>query len=80
MLTFVRGHAQVEGLVGRMVDADGTAWWKIRWQGYSAADDTWETTGDAAPAGCPNTSMPVLSAYDTTAAVLCCAVFMHMPW
>ena len=38
-------HIQVKGLVDRMVDVDGELWWKIRWRGYSAADDTWETSG-----------------------------------
>ena len=44
-LNEVGHHAQVKGLVDRMVDADGELWWKIRWRGYLAADDTWETSG-----------------------------------
>lgn len=37
---------QVEGLVDKAVQG-GETLWRVRWHGYTAADDTWEPTGDS---------------------------------
>lgn len=42
---------KVEKIVGLKIDKNGVPFYKTRWKGYSAADDTWEPTENVASTG-----------------------------
>ncbi|KAL7535450.1 hypothetical protein ACHAWF_005172 [Thalassiosira exigua] len=42
---------KVEKIVGHKVDKNGVSWYKTRWMGYTASDDTWEPLQNVSSTG-----------------------------